>query len=265
MNQTNFLWAFLLKSNPFYSISNIFSICFILLFLSLKLLHPASSPLLSPACRATACWMRCSRRSVSLMRLFVLNQLQCFYLIICRQKFVNNTKCCNNNFCCNAANPTRNDISAPFLQHNLADGKFKCLLGDENILVWKWFGSSWTSCNSTANNSTLSINSTNTSFIAYEQLYCFPHNAHRDFEHTVPHLTHKQHYHFSSRPSAAPRSWLRCTGWSRDSTSFKHWILICTRLRVFWMPEPPNSELSCFYSSMFHRNPSVDFTLIKRL
>ena len=29
----------------------------------------------------------------------------------------------------------RIDIFAPFLQHNLTEGKFKCLLGDENILV----------------------------------------------------------------------------------------------------------------------------------
>lgn len=82
---------FLLQWNPARNISNQLSTHFIQLFLSWMLLPPAPSPLLSPACRATACWMRCSLRSVSLVLLFILNLVQCCLSIICRLTHVNNT------------------------------------------------------------------------------------------------------------------------------------------------------------------------------
>ena len=124
---------FLLQWNPARNISNQLSTHFIQLFLSWMLLPPAPSPLLSPACRATACWMRCSLRSVSLVPSFYLE----FGAVLSfdHMPFNIREQHLRQEHLRHRLLSDRIDIFAPFLQHNLTEGKFKCLLGDENILV----------------------------------------------------------------------------------------------------------------------------------
>ena len=202
------------------------------------LLPPTPSPLLSPACRATACWMRCSLRSVSLVLLFILNLVQCCLSIICRLTHVNNT--CDVNTSGIGCYPTELTFLRPFCSTILrkenssacsATKTFWCE-NDNHLALHEPLATA---------NGVASIERTCVhammlwAIVLFPTMYIFTNlNMQHLKQHVAPIVT--------SFPDSQPLLLHgRGAQVGHDLKSFKHRIpKLHAFVRVFWLPQPPN-------------------------